>query len=432
MDLDANLHRLSGNDDCPEYQDSLFDYFDSLEYYDLFSSTISFYQDLITPIFQDVIPDSQVNFYNAYALYDYASFQYMHNTSVAKLVSQSSIAELRALASSQQFSLNGDLTVSGFVSGDEIRAVAGKTFASKVLDMLQQNALPDNGDNDILSLFFSGLETFLSFFSISGLSDLQPEFQSLPEPGSVMVFELFSDSPNLTSLPNVDQLWVRFLFRNGTNSTEPLISYPLFGRGNSETDMTWTDFQNGMTNIVTPDVESWCKICNSKAIYCPAFSDNQSNGTSCPPANSSDNSGPNAVSYSKISPATAGIIGAVVTIATIALLILASALCFGVRLYRNGSKRQSTLGGFKGAGKHSSDADLTHAVAGDGTEATVVKHERIGSWEMADAKKGNTKDSRHGSIDGVVSRADYSQKDGDDDISVINPFGDPVKVDDRV
>jgi hypothetical protein len=438
------LHRVGGNENCPQYEESQFSYFDSQDYGEVLDSTLPFYKSLIPPIFQGTIPDSQVTFCNAYTLYDYASFQYTHNLSIAKNVDPSSMAELRYLASSQQYSLNGDLSASGLVSGDEIRAVAGRTFAGKVLSILGQS-IGSNSVNEKLNLFFGGYEPFLAFFAVSNLSQLQPEFQSLPEPGSVMVFELFSNDPNVTGYPSPDQLWVRFLFRNGTNDTEPLISYPLFGRGRSATDMSWADFETGISNIVISDVGTWCKTCNSNAIYCHAFVDNQSNSTAGSTGTPSSDVGTSTVSCSKIAPATAGVIGAAVAIAVVLLLICACSLyrTLGHRpgglvlKYSGGSsrdagKQQSSLGGFKGAGKLASDTDLTHTVVKDGTGTNVVKHERVGSWELADAKEADAKDLEHGSVDRVVSNADYSQRDDDDNISVVNPFGDPVKVDDQV
>jgi hypothetical protein len=438
------FHRVSGSEDCPQYQVSQFSYFNSQDYKGVLGSTMPFYKSLIPPIFQNVIPDSQVTFYNAYDLYDYASFQYTHNKTVAENVDPSSMAELRSLASLQQYTLNGDLNASGLVNGDEIRAVAGRTFASKVLSTLGQN-IGSNGINERLSLFFSSYEPFLAFFAVSGLSQLQPEFQSLPEPGSVMVFELFSNKPNETRYPNADQLWVRFLFRNGTNDTEPLISYPLFGRGRSETDMSWADFETEMSNIAISDIGTWCTTCGSNAIFCNAFVDNQSNSTNGSTWTPSSDIGTSTASCSKITPSMAGVIGAAVATAVILSLICAYALCRTGRLHpssfvlkysgggtKGAGKQQSSLGGFKGAGKLASDADLTHAVAKDETGTDVVKHERAGSWELADAKKAGAKDLEHGSIDRVVSKADYTQRDDDDNISAVDPFGDPVKVDDRV
>jgi hypothetical protein len=431
------FHRVGGNDNCPQYEESQFNYAESQEYKGLAASTLTFYQSLIPSIFRNVVPDSQVSFYNAYTLYDFASFQYTHNRSVAANVDPSSIAELRYLASLQEFSLNGNLSASGLVTGDEIRAVAGRTFAGKVLSMLGQN-MGSNGVNEKLSLFFSGYEPFLAFFALSGLSRHNPQFQSLPEPGSLMIFELFSNSPNATSYPVIEQLWVRFLFRNGTDDAEPLVAYPLFGRGNSETDMPWRDFGTGMSNIMISDVGTWCQTCSSNAIFCRAFLDNQSNSTTGTGTGTGTSGGSPGdvgsvgVSYSRMSLVTAGVIGATVTIAVIMLLIATSVLCCGMRFYRNDSKRHSSLGGFKGAGKLASDADLTHTVARDGAGKTVAKHERVGSWELGNAKKVDTKDPRHESIDRVVSTADYSRKDDDDNISAVNPFGDPVKIDDQV
>lgn len=83
---------------------------------------------------------------------------------------------------------------------------------------------------------FTSFEPFISFFALSGLSSgpSASKFRSLPNHGSIMAFELFSysDSASKTnvakSFPSQADLYVRFLFRNGTEDT--LTAYPLFGR----------------------------------------------------------------------------------------------------------------------------------------------------------------------------------------------------------
>jgi len=273
-------------------------------------------------------------------------------------------------------------------------------------------------------VMFSRYEVFLAFFSLSGLSATSNQFTQIPEPGSVMIFELFSNTANATAFPDIKDMWVRFLFRNGTDPSTPLLTYPLFGRGNSATDMTWDDFEMKMNTITLSEIGTWCETCGSLAMYCSQFEDNWTNSTTGGSGSSSTSS----PSSSGLSPTIAGVLGAAVTIAAFVLFFSLAVLCGGVRFYRNGSKRQSSLGGFKGAEKLASDTDLTVAKAG--ASGAVVRHERVGSWELTDAAKKDN-DAKHGSLDRVVSTADYSKHD-DDGISVVNPFGEPVKADERV
>jgi hypothetical protein len=282
------------------------------------------------------------------------------------------------------------------------------------------------GEAEKISVLFGRYQVFLAFFALSGLSGIDDGFTSIPEPGSVMVFELFSNTANVPTFPDAKNLWVRFLFRNGSDSSSPLLAYPLFGRGNSAVDMSWNDFVTQMNTIKLSAIGTWCETCGSLAMYCPQFENNwtSSNGSSSSGGGSTSSS-----SSTGLSPVVAGVLGAVATIGAFVVFVCLAVTCGGVRFYRNGSKRQSSLGGFKGADKLASDTDLTVAKVGAG--GAVVKHERVGSWELSDpAKKGDL--SKHDSLNRVVSTADYSSKHDDDGISVLNPFGDPVKADERV
>ena len=189
--------------------------------------------------------------------------------------------------------------------------------------------------------------------------------------------------------------------------------------------MTWNDFETAIDTISLSEIGKWCETCRSLAMYCSAFEDNRTNSTT----GSSGSNSTSTASSNGLSPAIAGVLGAVATIAVFVLFFSLAVLCGGLRFYRGGSKRQSSLGGFKGAEKLASDTDLTVAKAG--ASGAVVRQERVGSWELSDAAKKDD-DSKHDrNLDRVVSTADYSKHD-DDTISVVNPFGEPVKADDQV
>ena len=90
-------------------------------------------------------------------------------------------------------------------------------------------------------------------------------------------------------------------------------------------------------------------------------------------------------------------------------------------------------GGFKGAEKLASDTDLRLK---GGAGATVIRHERVGSWELNESptdKKHSSldKEIESGNVSRVVSKADYG-RNSEDGIGNVNPFGDPVKPLDQV
>ncbi len=230
---------------------------------------------------------------------------------------------------------------------------------------------------------------------------------------------------------------MRFLFRNGTHDTTNMIEYPLFGFGNSEDDMSWVDFLSMMGEFALNDVEDWCTVCDAVTLFCEALAVNTSNSTNVPTALGNKKT---------LSPAIGGVIGATVTLAIALLAVLILGLC-GFRLSHRGNrlgvampavggigvlKRNSSgTGGFRGAEKLASDTDLT-LKGGAGT--SVIRHERVGSWELNESptnKKSASldKDIESGGMERVVSGADYGRRSEDDHV---NPFGDPVKPLDQV
>jgi hypothetical protein len=344
---------------------------------------------------------------------------------------------LQVLASQQQWDWNTP------TNGKTVGAIAGRTLASKVLQMFHHN-IASGGIADKMTLLFGSFEPFLSFFALSNLATgpSASRFNSLPQHGSVMTFELFSyavgnANKNLTvPYPSTDDLWVQFLYRNGTDDSAALVSYPLFGRGNSQVPMKWKDFVTGMGEIGLSDVVDWCTTCQSITLFCEAMEANMvSSNASSSLRNSNNNRG--------VSASVAGVIGATVTIASFIIVAAVLMLC-GFRIDYQGRKTDTTggdisvlrrsgggaNGGFKGAEKLASDTDLRLK---GGAGASVIRHERVGSWELNESP---TSPGRHSSLDKeiesgrVVSTADYSRRS--EDIGYENPFGDPVKPLDQV
>jgi len=259
----------------------------------------------------------------------------------------------------------------------------------------------------------------MSFFALTELQFLNSHFFGLPAYGSSMVFELFSVSGNNSIFPTDEsELWVRFLFHNGTSfrANESLQSFPLFGRGPSQTDMPWLDFQDMMSRIMTSSIPDWCNACNANSIFCEGFEN--STITIEIPDNKSDH---------KLSPQVAGVIGAAVTLGVLALVFIIAMLVGGIRFHKVNRSKKSELGGFKGSRKLHSDADLSlpknGAVAGIvsmGNNTKKDPKERVGSWELR-AKEGG-KDLG----DGISRRESLEEGEG------VTPFAKPVVPDERV
>ena len=396
--------------------------------YEAETSRLSAFYDSLKPgnhtVFEQLNP-ALVHYYNAYPLYEYALYQYNHNVTIFESLAADDLAQLQFYASQQQFQLNTPTSIG------TLPAISGATLASRVLQQLRR-VIDSSGRSTKMFLYFGSYEPFLAFFALSNLSvgPAASRFTSLPQHGSLMSFELFSiatdDSQTPTFPTSTDDLWVRFFFRNGTDDDEILTSYPLFGRGNSETDMKWSDFAKGISDFGLLQVGDWCLSCQTSNIFCAAAIDNQAGNSTSAPVTKSKKT---------LNPAVAGVIGAIVALVALGLVIGLLAL-LGFRMQKREKragdagglgvlKRTGSGKGFKGAEKLPSDTDLRLK---GGAGASVIRHERVGSWELHDSPTG-----KHSSLDKEIEAGAPGWRRGSEDgIGNVNPFGDPVKAADQV
>ncbi|ESZ92838.1 hypothetical protein SBOR_6775 [Sclerotinia borealis F-4128] len=424
----------------------------------LMTSTQDFYLSLANTFFSG-IDSSMLNYGNAIDLYYYALYQYNHNISIFSMTNAFGLLQtLNEFASEQAVSFNTPSATSN------IQSISGQTFGSKMIQQFQQT-ISSSGVSDKLSLYFGSYEPMLAFFHLSSLSTsdrTRRRFSMLPDYGSMMAVELFSyveEGQYDSSLPFPDatELWVRFLFRNGTSDTDPLISYPLFNLGNSEIDMKYNDFVTEIGKFALNDLSDWCRACASISLFCEAILSNES---------SSSGSKKSTTLHSKqVNGVVGGIIGAIVTL--VVVTIIASALALlgfrmqyryrekktpnsagGVGTLKRSSRSSGGGGGFKGPEKLASDADLD-IVEGSGSGSkfgATARHERVGSWEMGDALAGGKNNGTslnkrsEGEMGGdfylgresvVRSTADYSRR-SEDGIGGHDPWGKGVQSEDYV
>lgn len=285
-------------------------------------------------------------------------------------------------------------------SAQWIRAIAGKTLARKILGQLAVN-IATEGANAKLSLLFGEFQPMLAFFSLAfATRSNSSSSYGIPDFASSMVFELFSYGSSASSYPSTSDLWVRFYFRNGTSTSSDLVEYSLFGYGPSEAAMRWSEFEARMADMMVDGIEEWCTACGADSVFCPGF-----NASLSVMSGSSRNS--------RMAPAVAGVIGASIALGVALLAVAALMLLGGLRVRRAdsvigsaGTRRKSSLGGFKGGAKLASDADVSFASKGAPFGVSVMeqqqqkKHsqdqrtsgsgkprERIGSWELGDTKR---------------------------------------------
>lgn len=424
--LDLNSIYIQGMDECPARDASVSEYYATSSYADLEQSSQPFYNSLKANILEGIFIDGSIGYYDAYAIWEYLNYVSLHNVTASQYVTDEVLAQARGLADEWVYNLYGDLSALSLTGQSGIRAIAGSTFANKVIQLFETN-IDTEGQYGKMNLLFGSYETMASFASLAQLaSSSQPQFGGLPDTGSTMVFELFSLYVEQDGIyPDRSNMYVRFLFQNGTDGE--LIGYPLFGRPNSEIIMSLDDFETGMESIQTVSIENWCSTCNSYSIFCPAFDDD---GTEDTP------SGSGILSPSgkhSLSPVVAGVIGAVIALALVGLILAILVVFVGVRCFRR-NRRRSELGGFKGAEKLASDQDLTIPKSAAGATVAAVEaapprgHERVGSWELHDQAK-----NEEAQLPTMPSRPFTARRPSyEDDILNVNAYNKPVRPRDSV
>ncbi|KAK5132318.1 hypothetical protein LTR08_009226 [Meristemomyces frigidus] len=441
--LDSEFPYLGGSLDCPAFDVMAGAQTASPEFSAQRVRASETYQDVGKALLTEVLDPVQWDYYNAYAIYDYLNYQNVHNMSTQRWLLGSAqtglLSNLQWYADQQQYAQLGNLSAENRYSpvGREwpsgvkgsISTIAGNMLAYKILAQLQQ-AIETSGEYYKLSLLFGDFEPLLSFFALNGLPNIDSNFYGLPSFGSAAVFELFSVAPSASIdglFPSADDLRVRFYFRNGTDGNATtggdLQAYPLFDRGPNLTDMTWDEFQAGMYNIALLGAGAWCSQCAASNVFCGAW--NSSIALS-----SGDDY--NKSSHRSLSPAIAGVIGAIVTLAIAALLFAGAMVVGGLRVHRRQPNRKSNLGGFKGSQKLASDTDLTAPKGGAVVGATVerspdspvsaIGRERVGSWELRQKET----DRPNIAIAQSEHRLSFESE------RPVNPFDNPVKADERV
>lgn len=330
----SNVNSGSGSEDntwlqstsaCNTAEVSSNNYYNSTSYQQLLSSTSKMYQSL-TSLTNGALSPSQMNFRNAFTIWDLFNVAMIHNSTssfdVSSNFTDQGMPKLLILANDHEFNLAYNKT-------DKIRAVAGMTLAGQVLSAL--NKTISFGGESKLDIEFGAYATFLSYFGLAVLSNQNANFTGMPNYASSMVWELVTNSSG-PGIPPQSDISVRFLFHNGTSipgSTE-LQAYPLFGQKSLE--MHWPQFVNYTKQIAITSQVQWCQACgNTTGI--------------CSPAPSSGIMGAAGSLFPQRSLVLAGVTGAMVTVGVLACLTVLIACAFGLRLVRkktlNALRRES-------------------------------------------------------------------------------------------
>jgi uncharacterized membrane protein YgcG len=266
---------------------------------------------------------NQTNFKNAYTIYDLLNVASIHNASVA-LPDNADMFQLRTLADQHEFGL-------AYNESEPIRAVTGSIIAAQVAQALN-GTITGKGKN-VLNIQFGAYAGMLSYFGLTNLTTVSPNFMGVPDYASSLVWELVTNATvSNTSYPTASDIGVRFYFHNGTTSdiSEPT-EFPLFGSGRSP--LPWNEFVSSNAKFSIGSQAQWCSACgNSTGVCSPAALSDSGSGSLSGSSGASPSSSSSSGGGGGISKAVAGVIGAMVTLGVILGLELLFVLVGGFRL----------------------------------------------------------------------------------------------------
>ncbi|KAJ6786825.1 hypothetical protein PWT90_02653 [Aphanocladium album] len=371
---DVNSIGIQGHIGCPTWQSaSSTNLTTNPDLKDAAQKNADFYTNLFSSVpLQGTIPADEANFFNAYDIYNLVSYEFTHNETVfANLTdADKTIPRLAADAFTMERAKSDPGASTANDTASVTLTIAGRTLAKQVADQMSLNANRTADRSRQMTLMFGSFEPLMAFFSVTGLLNrdnvLSTPLGNVTAPGAAIVFELIGEDPHDKSLfPKPEDLNVRFVYRPTAEESEKFQVFSLFNSGNGGRTIPYLAFQ-GKMNSIGRDAVDWCKICRpgSATAWCQEV-------PSSGPGTKGDSHG-----RSQMSPALAGVIGALIMGALVGLAVLG--LCFGgFRLRRRGGAGA----GFRGAEKGPVDQDVQYGNGGDAQE-------RIGSWEMHNQLQG--------------------------------------------
>ncbi|KAK6521739.1 hypothetical protein TWF506_001942 [Arthrobotrys conoides] len=342
---------------CNNQKLSSAQYYSSDDYKSVYEESKPFFESLYEPYFQGVFEDFAMVLYYAYTLYDYVNQNREAGNTTLLAMSDEDFHQLHVYANHLQFNMYANTTTSvdpKWASGDlteNLRDVGGRLMAGKIaLTFRDQLASPGGWSNKV-NFVLGGYDTMLSFFALANLPSRSPDFFGLPDLGSSMVFELYTDDDTISTDHIIDaaSFRVAFGFRNGTTVDDTLTYWPLFDQDGDQFSMPYDKFLEKMDEVAVRSVGQWCSVCSAKLDFC------QDTGPANPPTGSNNegqNDGQNSGQKNSngMAPAVAGVIGAIIMLAIVGIVAALAFFVFGVGVRRD-RRRSSVLSSIGSIGR---------------------------------------------------------------------------------
>lgn len=379
--LDPTSILIDGQSNCRLYYDAMNEITNSEPATSIKAKSEEFYHRIQSKISTGDSAPREISFDMAYYVFDYINYGYVYDKDIHQNITTTDLAQARDLANQQVRAFNGYSTSQGSETEKSVQTIAGQSLATEIVRLLWSN-FESGGVESKLNLLFGSYEPIIAFSVLSGLARVKKELADIPNPGSSMVLEMFTDAHRENGdYPSETDLRIRFLFRNGTDPSADLVLYPLFDHAGAA-NMTFDEFLSDMQNISISSPEDWCTQCDSKLPFCAVSADETGGGTEpLSPSLSPD--------HKAIGPAVAGVIGAIVALAAASILFALLILIGGVRFHRDRSQRRCGLGRFRAGQKLTSDQNVPASKNEDRDAAIGEREDRVNSWELREQGKEN-------------------------------------------
>jgi hypothetical protein len=304
---------IQGDTSCPAYTNASNAYFDTEEFLSLNSSTFDFYQSLY-PLVEGAFTKEELNYGNAYEIFDHFVVNSVHNQTFADLLSNQTetdnFNQVRYLQDVYSKATNYNASNSNTTIGGATMLA----FIQSQLNLTQTTGAP------YISYAAGSYDTFYQLFGRLGLYNVNATvdntFTGILNYAAAAVFDLIEMN---------NDYYIQFSFRNGTDDSAEALIYPIFG--STSNMIPYSEFVSQAANSSIANLQSWCKACDSWsqamcAVYSPEY-------LAAIDGTSSNNELPK---QSKLSLADAGGIGAGVTIG---VFLIAGLAIWGLMSLRN-------------------------------------------------------------------------------------------------
>jgi hypothetical protein len=442
---------ISGADNCLNGDVARNQYLGSRLAQVTYNQTEDLYMEIGTNFLPARMEIENMNYFSAWEMYDAIDYLNRHDTFTQEQFGrggqfEGDLSWMADLASEKMWNYYGVYNATASIE-DNVQTTAGSTLAGAVYMYFNQ-MLESGGELQKFNLIVADFAPIISMLAIMANGQVAYDYRQLPAYATSIVFELFSyDHPDtVNTMPDPSTMFVRFYFRNGTAPGTPNPNFwalPMFGYGPSHVDMSWEMFSSAIQTVAFTNPMDWCSACDAYTVnaWCQGYLTWAQGATDGSSGSSNKKT---------VTPAEAGVIGAFVTLALAGMITALGFFLCGFRIHkRQGStkaeqwygnvrsRKQSSLGGYKGSAKMASDADLhipPNAAPMGGAGAEIIRdknpkdledgyakrpgrgHERVGSWEL-----NNTKDvdafghSRFASVGSTIIGAAPMRSSFDDD-----------------